>query len=89
MRRIEGKEAAMTDEHFMRQWTDGHERFSADVDKGLARLRRIIEAAYGEPHADGASKTTEAMLAGLAATAVTVVVFASTVMVTTAGIPLA
>jgi hypothetical protein len=89
MRRTEGKEAVMTDEHFMRQWTDGHECFSADVDKGLAKLRRIIDAAYGVPATGGAPRTTEAMLAGLAATAVTVVVFASTVMVTTAGIPLA
>jgi hypothetical protein len=79
----------MTDEHFLRQWTDGHERFSADVDKGLAKLRLVIDAAYGEPPAEGAPRATAAALAGLAATAITVVVFASTLMVTTAGIPLA
>ena len=80
----------MTDEHFMRQWTDGHDRFSVDVDKGLARLRRIIEAAYGEPiQGDDRRRPAEAMLAGLAASAVTTVLFVSTLLVATPGAILA
>jgi hypothetical protein len=79
----------MTDEHFMRQWADGHQRFSADVDKGLARLRKIIDTAYEEQAQSQSAPSREAMLAGLAATAVTVVVFASTVLATTGGVSLA
>ncbi|WP_374526605.1 hypothetical protein [Sphingopyxis sp.] len=29
----------MMDEHFMRGWTHGHERLSADLDRGLKWLR--------------------------------------------------
>jgi hypothetical protein len=82
----------MTDEHFIRQWTEGHERFSADVDKGLAKLRKIIDAAYDEPVAPPAADAVqpgEAMLAGLAATALTALLFTSTVMVVTPGTILA
>ncbi|HTM94871.1 MAG TPA: hypothetical protein VL100_03500 [Croceibacterium sp.] len=81
----------MTDEHFIRQWTDGHERFSADVDRGLVRLRRIIDTAYGElapSEAYQGNSRGEAMLAGLAATAMTVILLISTV-VATPGIVLA
>lgn len=28
----------MMDEHFMRSWNDGHDRFSADLHRGLTRL---------------------------------------------------
>lgn len=28
----------MQDEHFMRGWNDGHDRFSADITRGLKRL---------------------------------------------------
>ena len=76
----------MTDEHFIRQWTESHERFSADVDKGLARLRQIIDTAYGEPTRSTATdgpRLGETMLAGLAASALTALLFASTVMVAT------
>jgi hypothetical protein len=80
----------MTDEHFIRQWTEGHERFTADVDKGLARLRRIIDTAYSEaPARPRGIPSTEAMLAGLGATLVTALLFASTVMATTSGTVLA
>lgn len=82
----------MSDEQFHRMWSAGHEQFSADVDKGTAKLRRIIDAAYGEPSPSaetGAKHLGEAMLAGLAASVVTLVVFASTIFVTTAGVVLA
>jgi hypothetical protein len=82
----------MTDEHFIRQWTDGHERFSADVDKALARLRSIIDAAYGEGAETARNDTpsrSEAMLAGVAATALTALLFVSTVAVVTPGTILA
>lgn len=82
----------ITDEHFIRQWTEGHERFSADVDKGLERLRQIIDAAYGEPTPAPAVNTVqpgEAMLAGLAATALTALLFVSTLTVATPGTILA
>ena len=81
----------MTDEHFIRQWTDSHEQFSADVDRGLVRLRQIIDAAYGSsvpPEACDGNARGEAMLAGLAATAMIVILLVSTV-VATPGIVLA
>lgn len=28
----------MQDEHFMRDWNEGHDRFSGDVTRGLGRL---------------------------------------------------
>src|SRR3990167_4362691 len=82
----------MTEEHFIRQWTDGHDRFSADLDRGLAKLRRIIGAAYGElieETAEHERTTGQAMLAGLAATAVTILLFVSSVRVATRGVVLA
>lgn len=82
----------MTDEHFMRQWTEGHERFSSDLDQGLARLRRIIGTAYGvsiEPSARESDTHARSMLAGLGAAVVTVALFISTVLVTTGGASLA
>lgn len=82
----------MTDEHFIRQWTEGHERFTADVDKGLAKLRRIIDTAYGErtaPVERNATRPGEALLAGLAATALTTLLFVSTIVVVTPGTILA
>lgn len=30
----------MMEEHFMRGWTHGHERLSADIDRGFRWLRR-------------------------------------------------
>lgn len=69
----------MIDEHFIRQWTDGHDRFSADVDRGLERLRAIIDSAYGEQvqPAPGPARS-ETIMAGLAATTMTVVLLATT-----------
>lgn len=32
----------MMEEHFMRSWNDGHDRFSADIDRGLRFLGRIL-----------------------------------------------
>lgn len=38
----------MMEEHFMRGWTHGHDRLSADLDRGFkklgARLRRFFDA---------------------------------------------
>lgn len=82
----------MTDEHFMRQWTEGHERFSSDVDQAIARLRKIIGAAYDvsiEPSVRESDTHARSMLAGLGAAVVTAVLFISTVWVTTGGTSLA
>jgi hypothetical protein len=82
----------MSDEQFHRMWTAGHQQFSTDVDKGLAKLRRIIDAAYGDEADDGAESANppiEAMLAGLAASVVTGVLFAGTVLAGTPGYLLA
>lgn len=32
----------MMEEHFMRGWNDGHDRFSADIDRGLQFLGGMI-----------------------------------------------
>lgn len=78
----------MSDEQFHRMWTAGHQQFSGDVDKGVAKLRRIIEAAYGDDGDGGAERASppvKAMLAGLAASVVTGVLFFATVLATTSG----
>jgi hypothetical protein len=36
----EERRKAMMEEHFMRGWTHGHERLSADLDRGFQWLRR-------------------------------------------------
>lgn len=81
----------MIDEHFIRQWTDGHDRFSADLDRGLARLRAIIDSAYGEQvQPKPGPARSEAIMAGLAATTMTVVLLATTaVLFATPGVVLA
>lgn len=82
----------MTDDQFARVWSEHHENFSAEVDEGLAKLRRIIGAAYDEPserREDPENAGLRATLAGLAASVVTAVLFASTVFVTTSGVSLA
>lgn len=33
----------MMDEHFMRTWNAGHDRFSADLDRGLKFLGRALK----------------------------------------------
>lgn len=46
----------MMDEHFMRGWTHGHERLSADLDRGLKWLRgkaRQFVDAVVPSHASG------------------------------------
>lgn len=35
----------MQDEHFQRQWTQSHHRFSHDIDSGLDKLREVLTAA--------------------------------------------
>src|SRR6478736_7621736 len=35
---------AMTDEHLMRQWADAHSDFTSDLDRGLLRLGRFVNA---------------------------------------------
>ncbi|MBL0915051.1 MAG: hypothetical protein IBJ13_05925 [Sphingopyxis sp.] len=32
----------MMEEHFMRGWNSGHDRFSADIDRGLKFLGRML-----------------------------------------------
>ena len=47
----------MMEEHFMRGWTDGHERLSADLDRGFKWLRGKagqFVAAVAPSHASGA-----------------------------------
>lgn len=46
----------MMDEHFMRGWTHGHERLSADLDRGLKWLREKADQfvdAVAPSHASG------------------------------------
>ena len=57
----------MTDELFMRDWTSGHTRFSADVQGGLTRIGRGLRhyardvTAIGTPY----GAITRGMIAGL------------------------
>ncbi|MGZ3271443.1 MAG: hypothetical protein ACXU71_10775 [Croceibacterium sp.] len=51
----------MTDEHLMRQWTDAHNEFSSDLDRGLLRLGHFVSARLhatskpmGKPYASAA-----------------------------------
>ena len=85
----------MQDEHFMQGWTSGHTRFSADLDRGLGvvidRLsrrkkgRESIRNPYGIPTETGTSlpASAKASLRGLAATMLTVVLWAVVLMVAT------
>lgn len=75
----------MTDELFMRQWNSGHTLFSANFDRGIAKLRRrgqrrkaignsyAFLAKYDEQPApeSSLSPAAQASLRGLAASVVT------------------
>jgi hypothetical protein len=73
----------MQDEHFLRSWTDGHSRFSADLDRALSRLtrraghRKVIGNPYGIPAEAGPSLSpaARASLRGLGASVLTVVLW--------------
>jgi hypothetical protein len=85
----------MQDEQFMRSWNDSHDRFSAEVDRGLSlvidrlsrsrRRRKAIRNPYGIPVETESSlpPRARASLRGLAATLFTVVLWAAVLMVAT------
>ena len=85
----------MQDEHFMQDWNHGHSRFSADLDRGIGlvidrlsrrrKSRKSIRDPYGIPAATGAPlpPRAKASLRGLAATTMTVVLWAVVLMVAT------
>ena len=70
----------MQDEHFLRNWNDGHSRFSADLDRGLNHLagrlgrHKAIGNPYGIPSETGPSLSpaARASLRGLGASVLTV-----------------
>src|SRR6187200_335023 len=80
---IEGKGPAMQDEHFLRNWNDGHSRFSADLDRGLSHLigrrghRKVIGNPYGIPSETRPplSPAARASLRGLGASVLTVMLW--------------
>jgi hypothetical protein len=80
---IEGKGLTMQDEHFLRSWNDGHNRFSADLDRGLGHVigrrghRKIIGNPYGIPSETRPplSPAARASLRGLGASVLTVVLW--------------
>lgn len=51
----------MIDEHFMRQWNQGHTAFSADIDQRLGQIGRHLSRrerrlfGIGEPYSPGKS----------------------------------
>jgi hypothetical protein len=73
----------MQDEQFMRSWNDGHDRLSADIDRGFGLLadrlshrgrgRKAIRNPYGIPAETGPAlpPRAKASLRGLAATVLT------------------
>ena len=74
----------MQDEQFMRSWNDGHDRLSADIDRGFGLLadrlshrrrgRKAIRNPYGIPSETGSSLSpaARASLRGLGASLLTV-----------------
>jgi hypothetical protein len=85
----------MQDEQFMRSWNDSHDRFSAEVDRGLSlvidrlsrsrRRRKAIRNPYGIPVETESSlpPRAKASLRGLAATLFTIALWATVLMVAT------
>lgn len=84
----------MQDELFMRGWNAGHEHFSADLDASLERLvERLtgsarspkgIDAAYGgDATRSRLSGGAQASLRGLAASVLTVLLWASVMVLAT------
>jgi len=86
----------MQDEILLRQWTAGHSQFSADLDRGIGKIRAW---ATGHPRSSQAIGSTYAatdrspdrvaasagatLLSGLAAVATTVTLFASVAILAT------
>lgn len=90
----------MTDEHLMRQWTDAHSDFSADIDRGLLRLGRFLGSrskrrqAIGNAYAAGSCAapaepemlaTARAALAGVLACVATTALLVSVAALASAG----
>ena len=88
----------MQDEHFMRQWNEGHRSFSADLHQALNQIGRYrrtrqtdIGSSYGflDKYAEPQSPSpalpprAKASLRGLAATMFTVLLWAVVLMVAT------
>ena len=63
----------MIDEHFMRNWNAGHVRFSADVDRALDKIGRLLGTRSGKDPigAAYARKPAKTLVSGLAAVATT------------------
>ena len=64
----------MIDEHFMRNWNAGHVRFSADVDRALDKIGRLLGTRSGKDPigAAYARKPAKTLVSGLAAVATTI-----------------
>jgi hypothetical protein len=45
----------MQDQHFIRDWTERHEQFSADIDSGLGQLSQAIRSRRQNRHDIGGS----------------------------------
>lgn len=92
----------MTDEHFMRLWTEAHQGFSADLDRGILKLDRFLHgrraandsigAAYaprpaGNPEPrPDASPTAQAALAGVTACLATAALLVTVALLATANV---
>lgn len=91
---------AMQDEHFMRQWNEGHRSFTADLHQALNQIGRYqrtrqedIDSSYGfldkydkQPTPKpGLSETAKASLRGLAASVLTVTLWMVVVALATPG----
>lgn len=70
---------AMIDEHFMRTWNDGHVRFSADIDRAVDSIGRLLGSLPGKRAIDGpyVRRPANTLLGGLAAVATTVALVVS------------
>jgi hypothetical protein len=92
----------MTDEHFMRLWTEAHQGFSADLDRGILKLdrflhgRRAADDSIGVAYAPSplatperkpeATPTARAALAGVTACLATAALLVTVALLATANV---
>ena len=67
----------MIDEHFERDWSDGHISFSAGVDRAIDRIGRFLGLHSGENAIGGTyeRRPSRTLFSGLAAVATTIALF--------------